>query len=380
MRLTTSNATAIAGWAALPVPDVQQVEAGVYNGQDGVYVLSTTQLVFAQLPPTPYGTKSVPQLPPTTAPDATFTDVGKLLHMDIVAHSRLAMGAQGALTAVVTPSEVAFVGKTYVNRRAGVCATAAHRGVTTRSTVVATVAVDMGAVSTAIVAPSHDDDTTHVWVGCTHGVLRATLSPGAVASSVWSLQPPNPVAAIALSPSGDEVAVGTDQKLYILDAAKLGSVIRWEWVTQLSTASGGVVDAPITTMAYDACGSLWIGNAICVNVMFKDRSFIRISGLEVLCERCRSHTAYHCSHTRLSTVAAGPTVSQHHQRSPGLWFTPRRGVRTRHVGWHRAGSRSILACQPRVHLRVQPKRRGRLGVLLGSPMASWKQHHMGQQP
>ena len=110
MRLTTSNATEIAGWGVLPVPDVVQVAAGVFGGTHGTWILSSTALYFAALPPTPYGTACDPVLPPTTAPVSSFTRVDTLLGVSLAPGSRVAVdAAAGDLVALVTPTAAHFV-------------------------------------------------------------------------------------------------------------------------------------------------------------------------------------------------------------------------------------------------------------------------------
>lgn len=90
--------------------------------------------------------------------------------------------------------------------------------------------------------------------------------------------------AVAYHESSSLLAAGNAAKLWLFDTSKPGALtlFRWEWVTQISTGAGGVVDDNITALAFDSAGVLYIGNPTCLNVRFTNASVTRIAGLEGL--------------------------------------------------------------------------------------------------
>ena len=77
------------------------------------------------------------------------------------------------------------------------------------------------------------------------------------------------------------LAAGTFDKLYLLDASD-GSLLRWEWTTDIATESGGVMDDAVTSLLFapwkDDAGALLIGNPTCLNVLYSNGTFARVDG------------------------------------------------------------------------------------------------------
>ncbi len=136
-------------------------------------------------------------------------------------------------------------------------------------------------------------------------VARWSVSPPSGECSIVNKDTVTALAARWVDGAVDQVAVGNSDKLSFLDATTL-SVLRWEWVTQvsnaatcrcnvcstvlsppvflmqLSTTSGAPIDGAITGLDYDSCGSLWVATPVCVNVVAVNGSIYRIAGLQGL--------------------------------------------------------------------------------------------------
>ena len=91
-----------------------------------------------------------------------------------------------------------------------------------------------------------------------------------------------PVRTLAASSTGGTIAAGTDNRLWLIDA-ELARVRRWEWVTNVTSGSGGVIDDAITALRWDDTdGALLIGTSSCVNRLAADGTVSRIGANEGL--------------------------------------------------------------------------------------------------
>ena len=108
-------------------------------------------------------------------------------------------------------------------------------------------------------------------------------------SSVKIIKTSKPVTSIAVSkmPSNAPwasgkplLAAGTFDRLYLYSLD--GTLLRWEWTTNVVTESGGVMDDAVTSLLFAPWrgdpGALLIGNPTCLNVMYSNGTFGRISG------------------------------------------------------------------------------------------------------
>jgi hypothetical protein len=100
---------------------------------------------------------------------------------------------------------------------------------------------------------------------------------GAVAAVDLSGDGRSAAAAFSLPFGADAAAVGGGGGgggglLALGNATKLalhtprGALLRWEWVSNVTSGDGGVYDGPITALAFDGSGYLYAGTACCVNV------------------------------------------------------------------------------------------------------------------
>jgi len=116
--------------------------------------------------------------------------------------------------------------------------------------------------------------------------LRAALLfPSAAAAGAWTLLAAGAAAVAAFDitaagaataafslPHGADAAAAGGGLLALGNATKLalysprGQLLRWEWVSNVTSGDGGVYDGPVTALAFDGGGSLFVGTACCVNV------------------------------------------------------------------------------------------------------------------
>lgn len=174
----------------------------------------------------------------------------------------------GAVVAVATPAGVVHP----CNCSLGTILKPAATPTCTFSDLAASTAMAVDPGQLLSVAASSVDSTTTVWVGATSGLYMAALKPfdqesGGVAITVtdvistsaginavvWSppsQQPQQQQQSTAVAGGGGGtakrvehgfIAAGNSEKLWIVDPVD-GSIVRWEWVTDVATASGGVVD------------------------------------------------------------------------------------------------------------------------------------------
>lgn len=130
----------------------------------------------------------------------------------------------------------------------------------------------------------------NVWVAAATGLWR--VSTGGLFDVPLQVLPDN-MWAVAHSPATNILAAGNSEKLWLFDTASIsmssdaaaGAAVapfRWEWVTQISTASGGAIDDVITGLAFDSAGVLYIANPTCLNIRAVNGSISRLAGLEGL--------------------------------------------------------------------------------------------------
>ena len=68
----------------------------------------------------------------------------------------------------------------------------------------------------------------------------------------------------------------------------LALVLAWgfnvfgDWATDISTGSGGVYDGPITSLAFDNLGWLFVGTTACVNILFPNATVNHLSRFQGL--------------------------------------------------------------------------------------------------
>lgn len=123
-------------------------------------------------------------------------------------------------------------------------------------------------------------NTWTLWIGGTNGTsaydvtfLPSTTQSFLIYSTVDSLS------AVAYSPAARLVALGNGTKLALLNASDVNfPLLRWEWVTYVPEAVGGVIDDVITSLAFDdvpagpngnnpnAGPILYIGNPTSLNI------------------------------------------------------------------------------------------------------------------
>jgi hypothetical protein len=136
----------------------------------------------------------------------------------------------------------------------------------------------LSVVSFAGVYPSLTAASGAYWTLLISGV-NATLS--------WDFLPASPsnpslspvlaladfTSAAAVSPAAGVLVLGNSSTIAFRNASS-GALLRWEWVTYVPTASGGVVDDVITALAFDDAAAvagvngpvLYIGNPSCLNI------------------------------------------------------------------------------------------------------------------
>lgn len=306
----------------------------MFNGNSGAWMLSDTSLFFATFQGSAYSSNH-------GAP--TYTNVGSLLKLQPVPASRIAVNDAGNLVAVVTPTAVYHVScvTTSRYRAAFVFAPTALCAQPLSTTHSCSVSAKIGAAMSNVndTAVSSDGD---LWIACWSGLAyvpkpgSAYSTAAAAASAITWVVTSEPLYAVALRPDGKRVVTGGGNKFYIVDADpssptcvtsdkscaghvyvcphpflscrpllrahRFAKVLRFEWVTIVYLGLGGVLDDTVTALEYDACGTLWIGNAVCLNVMYPNGTFARFDGLDVsTAEWCKPSCALpsHCSCTVL---------------------------------------------------------------------------------
>ena len=130
-----------------------------------------------------------------------------------------------------------------------------------------------------------------IWIGSTSGLYKAVLTPAHAATVVTAVvNTPAGINAVVWSPAtaaaASFIAAGNSEKLWLINPAD-GSIKRWEWVTDVATASGGVLDDTVTALVSAPAAlreggeeeeglPLFVGNPTCLNVRDANASFARI--------------------------------------------------------------------------------------------------------
>lgn len=117
---------------------------------------------------------------------------------------------------------------------------------------------------------SGDHGTFVFSVSCSPTRQPSTLSPSLALTGVGAN-------ASSYSAALGLVALGNDTALSILDAFT-GALVTWDWVTDVDEGWGAPVDGPISALAFGPDGTLYIGNAVCLNLRFANGTYSRIDG------------------------------------------------------------------------------------------------------
>lgn len=100
------------------------------------------------------------------------------------------------------------------------------------------------------------------WIGSDKGLFYFDFNTQNLTQVTYVVDP-----ITAISHSSNLLAVGSAMRLYLFN----GTAWRYEWV-------GYIIDDTITSLAFDANNTLWIGNAWSINLMYSNGSFDRICG------------------------------------------------------------------------------------------------------
>ena len=205
----------------------------------GAFVLAPTALLFVET-------------------NADFTLYSVVLNgVALAPGSRIAVDpASGQLAAVATPTAISTVA----------CSVA---GTIVSCSVVSSAAGAFGAVADLAVA-----DTGVL------SVYAATAAGGFVSSkgSLLLLQAEPPVAVAYYAPKA-LLAFGSNESLMLYVN---NTLLRRDWATDISTGSGGVYDGPITSLAFDNLGWLFVGTTACVNILFPNATVNHLSRFQGL--------------------------------------------------------------------------------------------------
>ena len=120
-------------------------------------------------------------------------------------------------------------------------------------------AASFGAVAAVQALPSA------VFVAAAKGLFRCAAT--SCEQLLGSDRTEAPMTALAAHGPSDKVAAGSADKVWLF--ATDGSLLRWEWATAIcgpDAGSGGVLDGPVTALAFDAAGDLFAGNDIALNI------------------------------------------------------------------------------------------------------------------
>ena len=242
-RYTLSSATPIYNWGQLPFGEVTQVVMGSLSaGTLGSFVLSPTSAIFIQT-------------------NAAFTVYSVSLNgINLVAGSRLAVEqGTGLLTAVVTPTNAYEVA----------CSVSANA---LECSIVNSVASAFGSIN-GVVAVTVGGTSLEVFIASMSGGYL--YQPGKALTLLQS-EPPTAVAYFAPK---NLAAFGSNSSLMTYVNATL---IRRDWATDIVNGAGGVYDAPITSLAFDSFGWLFVGTAACVDILFPNGTVNHLSRFQGL--------------------------------------------------------------------------------------------------
>ena len=205
----------------------------------GAFVLAPTALIFIET-------------------NADFTQYSVVLNgVALAPGSRIAVDpTTGQLAAVATPTAIAAV-------------TCSAAGSIVSCSVVSSAAGAFGVVSDLAVAR-----TSVV------AVYAATAAGGFVSSKgALQLLQAEPPAAVAYYAPKAMLAFGSNESLMLYVN---NTLVRRDWTTDISTGSGGVYDGPITSLAFDNLGWLFVGTTACVNILFPNATVNHLSRFQGL--------------------------------------------------------------------------------------------------
>ena len=235
-RFVLASAAPIYNWGQLPFDDVAQVASGQLDGSTGAFVLSSSSLLFIQY-------------------NANFTQTSVALDgISLEAGSRIATDPVSlALVAIATPSAFYFVS----------CSEAL-------CSIVDVAGADLGAVTDMAVVPG---SSLTAYIASPAGGFMYEFGAGL---QLLQAEPPTAVAYYA---AGSTVAFGGSLNVYLYVN---NTMVRRDWVTNVTTGTGGVYDGPVTSMAFDAYGWLFVGTTAAVNILFPNQTVNHLSRFQGL--------------------------------------------------------------------------------------------------
>ena len=241
-RFTLASAAPIYNWGQLPFDDVTQVLLGsISSTLSGTFVLSSSSIVFI------------------STSDFSMYAVD-LAGITLTSGSRIAVRPDTqALAIVATPGGLYQV-------------SCSLSGSTYSCDVDDSAVESFGVVNDAIVASASGTSLVAYVAAMTGGFRFVTGSTPMLMQS----EPPTSVAFFAPK---SLVAFGSNSSLTTYINTTL---IRRDWATNLETASGGVYDAPITSLAFDSYGWLFIGTQACVDILFPNSTVNHLSRFQGL--------------------------------------------------------------------------------------------------
>jgi hypothetical protein len=141
-------------------------------------------------------------------------------------------------------------------------------------------------VQSILVVPIPENMLVNVWAstGTDTAIFQLPVagtpvfeSEGRRLSSPWLELPGLGANTSAFSATLGVVALGNESALTLLDATT-GAVVVWDWVTDVAQGWGAPIDSPVTALAFAPDGTLYIGNAVCLNIRFVNGTYARIDG------------------------------------------------------------------------------------------------------
>ena len=88
-----------------------------------------------------------------------------------------------------------------------------------------------------------------------------------------------PPTAVAYFAAKSLLAFGSNESLMLYVN---NTLTRRDWATDIVTGSGGVYDGPITSLAFDTYGWLFVGTTACVNILFPNNTVNHLSRFQGL--------------------------------------------------------------------------------------------------
>lgn len=242
-RYTLASATPIYNWGQLPFDDVVQVvAANLSSSISGAYVLSSQSIIFIET-------------------NSEFTMYSVSLG-SIVLEPGCRIGVlqgSGLLAAVATPTTAYEVACTASNTSVS-CA------------VISGESAAFGVVND-LIAVSGSGSSIVIYVASMSGGYM--YLPG---KSLLLLQAEAPTAVAYYAPKA-LLAFGSNESLMLYVN---NTLTRRDWATDIVTGSGGVYDAPITSLVFDVYGWLFVGTQSCVDILFPNNTVNHLSRFQGL--------------------------------------------------------------------------------------------------